>query len=489
MANVSKINFNNETLDIKDTYAREQLAHLTADNYTADVAGDYTVNAGDIAMTSKNATLHTTADRTIDTDGSDSVHIDGASTLNVGGLRTETFAGDKTESVTGTTTEKFANINTTVTGKWIVNLPDKKFNMKDIALQADVKSAVNAETMARENADTKLNNRIDSIIEGRKRVIIALGDSLGAGIMSPTTRSDYGWLYKLREMAATDLTIYTNLDVVIPGNSGFASTAPFLAQIKQMVSTSSIDTNEVTDIVIFSGTNDCPFIDTTLGDALDEFLIYVKTTFPNAAVKLGVLIAAYGSAKIGTGNSLMHQYRSHVEKYGYRYIPDVFNLCLRKKYLQSDSTHLNEAGYKTIYPYILECALNGSTQYSFYGYNTYAHDVMIQYYISENGIGVSLGASNDSSATYIGGISITNSIAQIASAPSEENILPIIPYTRFCPVLVSINNEWQIGDYYLDNNNGWYLSLTGHAGAPSPNGTAVLTAGASVHFIPLAVIS
>lgn len=138
MANVSKINFNGETLDIKDAHARDQLMHLTADNYTADVAGDYTVNAGDISMTSKNATMHTTADREIDTDGNDSVHIDGASTLNVGGLRTEVYGGDKTESVTGTCTEKFSNINTTVTGKWMISTPSRSFNMADVALKTDV---------------------------------------------------------------------------------------------------------------------------------------------------------------------------------------------------------------------------------------------------------------------------------------------------------------------------------------------------------------
>lgn len=150
---ISKVNFNGTDLDVKDTRAREQLTHLTADNYTADVAnsynvnaknatttitGDYTVNAGDISMSSENATMHTTGDREIDTDGNDSVHIDGASTLNVGGLRTETFAGDKTETVTGTATEKFSNINTTVTGKWMVNTPSRSFSMDDVALKTDV---------------------------------------------------------------------------------------------------------------------------------------------------------------------------------------------------------------------------------------------------------------------------------------------------------------------------------------------------------------
>lgn len=116
MSNISKINFNGEALDIKDTHAREQIQHLTADNYTADVTGDYTVNAGNLATTATNTTMHTTADRTIDTDGNDNVHIDGDSTLNVGGLRTETFAGDKTETVAGTRTENLNNSSVTVTG-------------------------------------------------------------------------------------------------------------------------------------------------------------------------------------------------------------------------------------------------------------------------------------------------------------------------------------------------------------------------------------
>ena len=144
MADISKINFNGETLPIKDAYAREQITHLTADNYMADVKGDYTVNAGDIAMSSANTTMHTTADRTIDTDGNDSVHIDGASTLNVGGLRTETFAGDKKETVTGTTTERFNNINTTVTGKWKVTTPSKTFDMAEVSTIAGTYAAIDA---------------------------------------------------------------------------------------------------------------------------------------------------------------------------------------------------------------------------------------------------------------------------------------------------------------------------------------------------------
>lgn len=137
-------NITRTTIEDLLTQIRDSLTHLQADNYIADVKGDYTVNAGDIAMTSANATMHTTKDRTVDTDGNDSVHIDGASTLNVGGLRTETFAGDKTETVTGTQTEKAGNRNTTVTGKWMVNTPSKSFDMAEVATIADTYAAIDS---------------------------------------------------------------------------------------------------------------------------------------------------------------------------------------------------------------------------------------------------------------------------------------------------------------------------------------------------------
>lgn len=143
MGMVSKINFNGETLDIKDAYSREQLTHLTADNYTADVEDNYVVNAGNYkadivdnyVVNAKNISIHTTANREIYTDGNDSAHINGASTLNVGGLRTETFAGDKTEDVTGTTTEIYSNTHTeTNKAKKIESAKDKILNVENLAV-------------------------------------------------------------------------------------------------------------------------------------------------------------------------------------------------------------------------------------------------------------------------------------------------------------------------------------------------------------------
>lgn len=217
MANISKVNFNGNNLDVKDAYAREQILHKTADNYTADVSGDYTVNAGDIAMSSANTTMHTTADRTIDTDGNDSVHIDGASTLNVGGLRTETFAGDKTETVNGTTTEKFSNVNTTVTGKWMVKTPSKSFNMADVLTRID------------------------------KTEVVLIGDS---------------WIdYKSdKEHVRIPQTIESTLGLTVHnyshGGTGFLPELGYMEQLDEFKADTSFDHEKVKYLVLVAGLNE-----------------------------------------------------------------------------------------------------------------------------------------------------------------------------------------------------------------------------------------
>ena len=258
MANLSNVDFNGKTITIKDTYAREQIQHLTANNYTADVTGDYTVNAGNISMSSANATMHTTADRTIDTDGNDSVHIDGASTLNVGGLRTETFAGDKKETVTGTTTEKFANVNTTVTGtttekfanvnttvtgKWKVATPSKTFDMEEVATVADTYSAIDSRHDlhlltfgdsydAITGTDTSWSNTLAQRLGAKKHYKYGAG---GMGFISGT------WLTELNRAIST-LTDgerdACNMIVVGGGANDLTSTAdagPFYNAIQTFV--------------------------------------------------------------------------------------------------------------------------------------------------------------------------------------------------------------------------------------------------------------
>lgn len=220
--NISKIIFNGNNLDVKDAYAREQILHKTADNYTADVTGDYIVNAGDISMSSASATMHTTADRTIDTDGNDSVHIDGASTLNVGGIRKETFAGDKTKTVTGTETERAGNRNTTVTGKWAVNLPGKAFDMKDVALQGDI-NAIESKLMYAGKTVKSYGAVGDGITDDSAAIVAMINDVGYAFITKGTYRCsiimpDGAALIGASRNSCILTGLSSTADVVITGN-------------------------------------------------------------------------------------------------------------------------------------------------------------------------------------------------------------------------------------------------------------------------------
>ena len=271
MSYVSHINFNDKVLDVKDAYAREQILHKTADNYTADVTGDYVVNAA-------NATIHTTKDRTVDTDGNDSVHIDGASTLNVGGLRTETYAKDKTETVTGTMTEKAGNRNTTVTGKWSVNLPNKTFDMKDVALQGDVNTVsnnLNAEIKRAKSAEANILTSLGG------NALLTFGDSYDTPIDNLN-----GWSDALSSIISTSHHYRY-------GKSGMGfvpSTNKFETELDRAISEiSENDRAMVKYIVVGGGANDLTASYSDVNEAIKSFVTKAKNSFKNAQIYIAFI--------------------------------------------------------------------------------------------------------------------------------------------------------------------------------------------------------
>ena len=142
-------------------YGRDRVAQVLND--TVNVSGDYTLNAGDIAETASNVTIHSTRDmlldadgnlteqvaggktsevggkltervtgsREIDVDGDDSVHVDGVSSINRGGAVTEVYGSSVDKRVTGAFTESFDDtVTSTYNGRRIVK-------GKDIEVTAD----------------------------------------------------------------------------------------------------------------------------------------------------------------------------------------------------------------------------------------------------------------------------------------------------------------------------------------------------------------
>lgn len=283
MSNISKINFNGETLNIKDTHARDQLTHLTADNYTADISGDYTVNAGDISMSSVNATMHTTADRTIDTDGNDSVHIDGASTLNVKGLRTETFEGDKTERVIGTETTNTNNSTENVNNTKIINAKDIRLNsINPVTYKAPSELDENFNYIPLK--DSSENEYKVLVYNGRPldikkhpRRCIFISDSYGD--------RENSWIdYAVQFMGLSSGNWYKS---ALSG-AGFKPTynSYFITLLRNIENTVS-DKDTISDIIVGGGFNDGKTAVSDIQTAIREFCTYCKATYPNAKVWIG----------------------------------------------------------------------------------------------------------------------------------------------------------------------------------------------------------
>ena len=85
-----------------DTVTVAETQKIAAKNRVISVTGDQTVNAGDIAETSANRTIKTTADYHVDVDGNMSDHVDGVTTKNYGGAVTAAYGSSLDVGVTGT---------------------------------------------------------------------------------------------------------------------------------------------------------------------------------------------------------------------------------------------------------------------------------------------------------------------------------------------------------------------------------------------------
>lgn len=137
---------------LSNYYGRDRVTQLLND--TVNVSGDYTINAGDIAETANNITLHSkqdmlldadgkltemvTGNREIDIDGDDSVHVDGITSINRGGAVTSVFGGNFDISITGASNIKYKNTSTnTYQDKMINNAVDVINNARTVTTNLD----------------------------------------------------------------------------------------------------------------------------------------------------------------------------------------------------------------------------------------------------------------------------------------------------------------------------------------------------------------
>ena len=110
---------------INETLTASETQTIGAKNRVINVTGDQTVTAGDIAETSANRTIKTTADYHIDVDGNLSDHVDGVTTVNRGGAVTKAYGSSLDVGVTGTYTAAYSGaVTETYKGKRNVTAKD-----------------------------------------------------------------------------------------------------------------------------------------------------------------------------------------------------------------------------------------------------------------------------------------------------------------------------------------------------------------------------
>ena len=229
---------------------------------------------------------------------------------------------------------------------------DNEFYWENIAdfsaLYADLGSRV-----------TTLENRMDA----PKKTSILLGDSFGYGIIGGGAPWATGWLeYTADQITRMHERAYYHHQGVgeqLEGTVGFIGTLPFLTvlqHIKQYELTCPDD--EVTDIVVFGGSNDFGSTSTAIANAIDTFCTYCYQTFPNAHIRIGCLgLNAYRlSAEVRDG------YILGATRNGCEYVDDLLNLMLNPVF-DSGYGHITSQGYDYCNPFICEAARTGHTAY------------------------------------------------------------------------------------------------------------------------------
>lgn len=266
-------------------YGRDRVAQLLND--TVNVSGDYTINAGDIAETASNVTIHSTRDtlldadgnlteqvtgnKEIDIDGNDSEHIDGTKTVNVGGYTSEVYGANRdvrtvgmyTQSVNKTLTE---NVNKKVinsTGDIDVNAQYVNINAEQsinlnkgvtkIQLLSYRKPTVINEYFKAVTALDVDGNSYELLVRGNNdlqafptlqgKKIMIFGDSISDEINNPSYEIHPNWVQTLRTILSGVCTV---------NNNSLAGRR----MIDLFSVTAGIHTLDYDYVIVFVGTND-----------------------------------------------------------------------------------------------------------------------------------------------------------------------------------------------------------------------------------------
>ena len=209
---------------------------------------------------------------------------------------------------------------------------------------------------------------------GRKYFFIH--DSYGFGYTpgSSTQNGWYNWVTKYLGLQKEVNAFHVGYGV-IPGGYGMAPTVGTehagWADVLRKMDMSNIPTDEITDVVIFGGTNDYAYVN-SISAGMADLNTVIRSTFPNARILLGVYamalpISTFGSHTAGT-LGVYEQYKRCVQ-YGWAFAANTVWCLHKRSYMSSDNIHPTQEAYQESSYYLAQAIMQGDCDVDWYSFH------------------------------------------------------------------------------------------------------------------------
>ena len=183
------------------------------------------------------------------------------------------------------------------------------------------------ETLINSNKEmTTTFNNLSKELDNEKSVNkwVFIGDSFGS--------VENSWVNQLAVHLGLSSDMFYNLS---KGSAGFATTIKFI----DLLASASLPNEEIKHIVVCGGYNDRGYSQSVIGTAIESFMTYVKTYFPNAKVYIGML--AWGrkyEQRASIFNNVLPAYNNYM-KLGYTYLNGVEDVLHDYRLIGEDNIH------------------------------------------------------------------------------------------------------------------------------------------------------
>lgn len=208
-----------------------------------------------------------------------------------------------------------------------------------IALENNQGNLSGLHTTDKSNLVNAINENTDSINLLTKRRYIFIGDSYGT---QPS--ADSSWIAVT--MKALGLTLGSDAFRVSANSYGFIGGAGAppgdYDWLSLLTSASGVITHHdtITDIVVMGGTNDYLFTDSDIQDAVDAFVAYCTSEYPNAIIHIGMCSNVQDDDWYDVAFRIREDYAYAAANYANcRYINNIENALRGTTAMQADNIH------------------------------------------------------------------------------------------------------------------------------------------------------